>query len=771
LKNKPKRSNGPSLSFVRFGKTALHLLRLVSFTLALLVLLALFHLLTLGIPNRATRHITAQARKKGLPLQIESIRLSPHRGWVLHNVRLYSTSPDDLKPLFRAENLYVFIWPDNWFAPSKTGWKVSLYGKNSEVSLGHTWEAALCADSPFRTVDRLHTSLRIHHKQLQLEDSDLRWGGLHIRTRGQADFADQPAERSLPEFQSRAAQLANILGNLQFETEPEINIRFQINADAPEKNSFSVTCFADGLLWKERVYNRLSAMLNLQNGRLTLNSLQIAQPDGEHLTASGSFDPESRMAQLTLENSLHALDLLNLLPDRIHSGLAQAELQPLGAVDLTATLGPAPAEKLLEQIHVDVQNLQVTRKDLTLDPLAFKLTRDGDRLIANEIRGLANGGPLTGTFEMDLPSRAWRTSLQATAQPHPIGTLGSPGLKKWIDRFRFPNDPPKITVNLSYAGTKGTLRMDGTLSGTNFFCSGVPIETLQTSMAYSNRVFTLTPLHAAYEDKQFDGTVHVDFAKKLSHFNATSSFDPLSIARILAPEKHTVVEQFAFNGPIDSEGSGQVDYGTGTNHAFRATLHAEQVSVENIQADVFDSRIEGRGTQLLFTNASFQCSDGFVEGDAEFDLRLRDGTAPYRIDLGATQINLQKLLRQMNTNDHRQTRGTLSGTFRCTADAKAGFWNSAAGLGQINIEKGRLASIPLLKGFARLMPGTKIFSITTFFADYELHGGKLRSENIQLGGTLFSAQARGRYSPTAGFNVRLRAVQADCPDSENDDGS
>ncbi len=638
-KRDPRQTLIPSKPF----RKILHLLRLVGFTLALLILLFLFHLLTLGLPDPLTRKITAEVRKKGLPLQIESIRLSPHRGWVLKNVRLYSRSPDDFKPLFSTEKLYVFAWPDRWLSPSKTGWTVSLVGKNSNISMGSRWETALRADNPFRTVDCLRASLHIQNKKLRLESSDLLWGGLRIRTRGQADFAEQSSKHSLPNFQTQAAQLANLLGTVPLETEPEINIDFTVDSSAPEKTS----------------------------------------------------------------------------------------------------------------LRADISNLPIIHNDLTLNPLSCKLDLNPNQLTVTEITAQVNdAGILTGTFELDIPAGTWETALHSSgAHPDPVGTLVGPGLQMWIDRATFTNQAPDIHVNLSYGGTQGSLKMDGTFSAKNLTTTGGPLDTLDVGMAYSNRLLTLAPIHATLKDQQFDGTVHVDFAQKIAEFDiSTNQFPLVTLARILAPNRPSPLEHITFTGPVTSEARGQIDYGTWTHHIVHGTLLAEQVSAGKIQADVFSSQIDCLGTQLNFTNTTLHLYNGTLRGSAEFDIHLRDGNAPYHLQAHATQLHLKQMLQ----TNHAE--GLLSGTLDITADAKADFWNSAQGHGQASIQKGRLAHIPLLGGFSRLIPGTKLFSITTLFADYELNGGKLRSENIQLGGTLLSAQAHGSYSPKAGLDFRLRAA-------------
>ena len=639
-------------ALVRLRRLIRHPLRLAGFTLSLLILLTLFHLLTLGLPSSITRRITTRIQENGIPLQIDSISLSP-RGWLLHNVRLYSPSPDHLKPLLSTKTLTVSFWPDHWLKLSQTGWRVSATGKDILLSFGPEWEAALSESNPFRRMERLRASLHIDRQKLQLQDSELLWGGLRIHTRGQLNFSDQPSGYSLPEFGAPAAQVVRRLGAVPPEAEPEINIDFHVDSATPEKTS----------------------------------------------------------------------------------------------------------------LQVDVYNLSITHNDLTLNPLSCKLALNGNQLSVTGITARVNeGGTLTGTFGIDLSTRAWNTSLQsAGAHPDPVGTLVGPGLQMWIDRAAFTNQLPDVHVNLSHGGTQGSLQMNGTFSAQNFSCTGGPLDTLQVGMAYSNRVLTLAPLHAAYKDQQFDGTVQADFAQKIAQFNITTNgFSPKAIARVLAPDHPSFLEKLTFSGPIQSSGTGQIDYGTWLRHIVHATLRAEQVSLANIQVDVFDSRIDCLGTQLTFTNTTIETCDGVAKGSGEFDILLNDGSAPYHIEARAEQIDFKKLVQQISTNDHSQIAGILSGDINLTADAKAGFWESAQVDGSVSIADGQLANLPLLGGFTHLIqsaiPGFNLFSITTLFADYELSGGKLQSKNVQLGGTLLSAQAKGTYSPDDGLNVRLRAA-------------
>ena len=758
-----RKTNFFKKAWVRLRQLGRHPLRLAGFTLSLLILLTLFLLFTRGLPDYFTQKIIDRVQKKGLSLQIDSIRLSP-RGWVLHNVRLYSPSPDDLQPLLKTEYLTLSLWPDNWLKLSKTGWNISVYGKKIDLSAGPVWENTLRADNPFRTLSRLHASLHTERERFQIEDADLSWGELRIHLKGQAVLSGSRAPLSLPDIRIRATRLANELAKLHFETDPDIDIHFNVDSNAPEKNRITATGLAEGILWKKRTYRQLRTELTATPKELTLDLLHITQPNGARLHITGSLDLETRIAQLNLENSLAAGDLLNLLPEQLRGDLIRAELDLFGPAEFNAALGPSPLDKILEHIQIDVQNVQLTRKDLTLDPLTFELRRDGDRLTVEKIKAHANEGMLTGRFEMDIPSRKWKTALHTSgANPVPVGTLVGPGLQMWIQRASFTNQQPEVSVNLSYGGTQGSLRMDGTFSAQNISCTGGPLDTLQVGMAYSNRVLTLAPLHAAYENKQFDGTVQVDFAEKIAQFTiTTNNFSPKAIARVLAPDHPSFLEKLTFSGPIQSSGTGKIDYGTWAEHTVHATFRTEQVSLNTLRADSFTSRIDCIGTQLAFTNTSIGFCDGFAEGSANFDILLRDGSAPYRIKARAESIDFKKLFAQISTNDHSQIAGVLSGNIQITADAKTDFWTSAQGGGSLSIEEGQLANLPLLGGFTHLIqtaiPGFSLFSITTLSADYTLADGKLQSRKVQLGGTLLSAQAKGTYSPAEGLDVRLRAV-------------
>ncbi|MFA7368182.1 MAG: AsmA-like C-terminal region-containing protein [Kiritimatiellales bacterium] len=763
MKNKLKKSTGPDVRAVRPKKFWRHLFRLTGFALGLSVLLALFALLTVGLPPGLTRRITAQAQAEGIPLQVESIRLSTHRGWVFNNARLYSTSPDDLQPLLSAKKLYVMFWPVNWKNLAGGGWHIKIFVRDLGVSLGRPWETVLPENHPFRTISKLNASLAAEPGRIIIENADLRWGGITITARGAAAFPVAGQFRQdTTDFRRSAAKAADALSQLSCDKPPQLSLTFNFDDAHPEETSLDAVLTAGGLTLSNRVYKQLSGALGYRNQTWTLSALQLVRVNSEQLTLRGAFNVGNSNAQVSVENTLSAADLFSLLPEDAQSAVAQTGIKPYGRFDFSASVGPAPYDLLTEKVEVQVQQAHLKRQDITLDPLAFHLVRDGKRIEVNDIQAHVNGGPLTGSFKFDMDSKAWTAKAKVQCDPAPVCALADDAeLTDFVSRFRFPAEQLKadLTVSQSVPGEFPVIA--GTLSGRNFICGGVPIEQLETFMVYSNRALNLFPLHIARGKEQFDGSVQVNFASGLAFFNATNSFPPVDIAHILAPEEHTILEQFRFNGSVYAAGTGQIDYGSWTNHNFKGTFRAENISMGKVHASGFKAALEGRGKQLVFTNAAIQFYSGLAEGSAEFTVFFSDSTAPYSFNARISQLDLAQMLGQLATNDYSRTRGTLSGTLNLTADANAGFWQSVRGGGQVKIESGRLADVPLFGGFSRLtqsvFPGFNLFSLTAFSADCELHDGAVWSDNAQLGGTLVSARGRGSYSPEKGLNFTVAA--------------
>jgi hypothetical protein len=739
----------------------LQLFRMAGFAAGLLILLALFHLLTIGLPAPLTRRITEHLREQKIPLHIESITLSLRHGWVLRNPRLYSSSPDHLEPVVKTEKLYLHIRPARWTDLSDPGWKISISGQNIETAPG---PILLPAALSSQTISRLQAHLEISRGTLRLNHAELQFENLLLRASGQIALSRLPPPgKTLPDtlIQAHAARILDVAADISFDSVPEINLMFDIPPDGFEHASAQITFFAPGLQWKNNRYRHLGGSFSFEKQQLSLDSLQITAAGGSALSVMGGWDIPNRSARITLSSSLPAENLLALLPENPASKLDQTGIRPFGKMEFDLIAGPAEPEKLAEQLTLHMHSMQIRRNDLTLSPLRFDLTRNGQQLRISNLKAEANGDPLSGEFCINLVSNVWNASATARILPALIGPLLGKTSQEWIDRFEFSNQPPDIAVTMSKGGKSGTFQMETTVSGRDFSCVGIPFDSMDMTLSYSNRIFSLAPLHAAREGRSFRGTVQLDFEKKLAFFDADSSIKPPVIARIIAPDYPTVLTNFTFSGPVSCRASGRIDYSGGTDHAASGTIRTGSVSAKGLTAESFSSRVEAGNDRLIFSDSTAELFGGRAEGSGVFDLRFNDQQAPYRLDVGITRLDLNRIARHFSTNSFNEIKGQVSGTLHLAADASNAFWDSVDGSGEINIEKGQLKDLPVLGGFSRFirttLPGFSLFSLTTLYSEYELHDGMLRTGNLELGGTLLSAKARGTWSPAGGLDFIVQA--------------
>ena len=390
----------------------------MGFALSLSVLLVLFALLVVGLPPSLTSRITAQAREAGIPLQVESIRLSIHHGWVLHNVRLYSTSPDDLQPLLSAEKLYVIPWPVDWKRPSEGGWHIRFYVKDLGVSLGRPWENVLPENHPFRTVSKLKASLIVAPGRIGVESAELNWGGVDIVIHGNAVLSgNNTIRQDTTDFRSRAAKAADVLSRLKCEKTPQLSLTFNFNDGRPEETFLDTVFTSEGITLRDRVYKQLAGAGSYRDQTWTLYTLQLIRSSQEQLVLRGTINLESSNAQVSVQNTLSAADLFNLLPEDEQSAVAQTGVKPYGRLDFTASLGPAPYDLLTEKAEIQVQQAQLKYEDITLDPLTFHLSREGSRVQLTNLQARVNGGPVVGGFNLDLESKAWTARVKTQCDP------------------------------------------------------------------------------------------------------------------------------------------------------------------------------------------------------------------------------------------------------------------------------------------------------------------------------------------------------------------
>ena len=746
------------------------IIRLIIFSLLLTAVLLYLALRISGLPAPAVERVRAELNAAGIPLKFDSIHLTLRRGWVLENAKLYTVSPDELKPLLSAPRFYITTWPaknSGW-----NHWNVKIHARNIHVSPGTEWDTILPANHPFNTITRADASLRYEPGRIALSRASATWGGVNFRAGGAITFETQPAttraavehaeaDAAARRFQRNAARAADFLSRLSFERTPVIAIQFNADTTQPELTTLNATLRADRIVWNKHRYNSFAGDFNFSNQVWTVSHLNLRQPDGSGFNINGQFDSVSEETEISLNADIETHDFMPLFPDSFREDIAAAGAEFFGRLNFSVNAGPLPALQIFNSVRGEVRTAGVRYHNITVESLALQFASVGGILSVTNITGNPNGGTARANLELDLHSLGWTLGIQARCLPDVLNPVASRSLLDFCDRFSFPNRSLTGDLILTHTGVPGSLTVNGNLAADHFNCAGIPLTQMSSTIAYANDVLRLDPLNVQHDDEAFNGFIELNFATELAQFDAVSTIPPSEISQFAAPDKKTVLNIFEFNGPVHLAAAGQLDFGIGTNHAFRGSIRAERAGMDNFMFDSIRSSIDAKGALVNFNDTVVNIFDGTIAGSAAFDLYMLDGSAPYQISATIQDVNFSSLLTAMTPNDRSLIHGTLSGGIQLNADAAGDFWKSVNGIGFVNIGRGHLADLPFFGGLARLMRATvpffSIFTLTDFAADFTLHNAAVHSENAHISGTLFSAAAHGNWSPENGLNFIARA--------------
>jgi len=755
---------------LRFGRIIFYLLRWSSFTCSLLVLLALLYLFTAGLPDEAVGAVARRLQEAGLPVQIENIRLSPGRGWAIRHVKLYSASPDHLQPLLAARKMYVWIWPENWKHPAKGRWQISIHARESALSLGPEWDAGLGALHPLRNIQKLHADFAMHRDLITLYQAEALWGDIQFRAHGIFNLCKPPAGAeprdiaAIPPgaIQSSAIRLAELLENLSFQEPPEVSLDFKIHPDNPALTWLGADLHAKNPVWKQLPFDAFDATGYFGNGHAELTTFRLTQGK-KGLNAVGRFDPAKNKIEAAAANSLSAEALLHLLPDRWQSTLDRQQLEVAGALDFELHLGPAPKEAPFSRFTLKADSARFRYKAFELENLHVEAEGRDNKLFFSNITATVTGNPeqtggaLAANAVFNTKTLDYDLHLTGGCEPALLTPLTPPATDEILRLFDITDVPPDVDLRIVCGARKGApLFMTGTVSGKNLHYRGTFLDDLQAGLIFTNNTLRLAPLRCGRDGRYADGTLLLNFKTKTAEVSAVSTLNPKIIAQIIQPGAKSPLDLFTFSGPVRTEAEGRVDWGRNENHNLTGTLKAERIGTQFGPVDRADARVRVRGSQLIFDSIAMNLHAGRGEASGTFDLKTTDGTAPYQLNLELNRLDLQNLMEGLSGKEQPKASGRFSASMEIHADASREFWETARGNGSAEIEKGRLANVPLFGGFTSLIrtafPTFSLFSLTDLFADYEIRAGGIYSDNVQLSGSVMSLRALGNYTPEDGLD-------------------
>ncbi|MDH3982236.1 MAG: AsmA-like C-terminal region-containing protein, partial [Kiritimatiellaceae bacterium] len=739
-----------------------------------------------GVPDPILREGIRRANQAGIPVDVESIKLTL-RGWRAFNVQYYSSNPDDLEPMIHAREV-LFDRHIEAEGTDSEYWKLDVEAIGISLCPSLDFGVEVPESSSVRSIKNARISIAFLPDRIKFARGALNWLGTTIYINGTI-LKPQSGDAVDSSFWSKSGSgpvlvdrqkfqlLEDRLKLIKLNGETEVDVRFNVDLGHLEKSRIDWGLKASDVEFRAVEFRRLRL-----EGHYTHPSIRVEQAvltmDGQSVRIDGSYNFISKEVEGNLKNSITSTTPLELLPATVMNVLENARLEIGSLPQFSLSVGPSVPKGLLNALSGSFSVRDITYCGLEIDFLRGLVSRSNNRLELTNIQASVQGqeeradetgscmigGSATGEVFWDANTREFGVSASGSMDPTLIiGPLTIvPVATNAIGRFKFKQLPPQISLKLgsSYVDWS-TFYLDIQGSGNEVRIHDATFSSVNASGHYDRGILTLDPIAAMKGSDFMKGTASIDFIESSASFDAFGSMQPEILEDAIYSKFNLFGNKIKTEGDVQIKARGKLEWKTMQKTDFVAEVSAEHLDIPVGRLSGFSGTVTGEGPEISVTNAAFSIYDG--TGDADFSIQLNPATntIPYEIDADVEGITFWKLVQSLNPKMKKQVKGTLSAVISYTADMKQNFFESATGTGTVSVVNGQLADLPFFGGFTWLMrkvlPGFSIFSITSLDATYRLVDGVIISDDLYFGGDLFSARGKGQYSKADGLDVLIQA--------------
>lgn len=408
---------------------------------------------------------------------------------------------------------------------------------------------------------------------------------------------------------------------------------------------------------------------------------------------------------------------------------------------------------------------------------------DGRRFFAHDAIARIADNFGRGSFEQDLKTREFRFLLEGRLRPLAIGGWFREWWPDFFEHFEFPDAPPSASVDVAgrwFAGHETTVFVFAESSGPSI--RGAQLDYARTLMFIRPNFFDGLELFGIRGVGDVRGTfTRTMETQRYSWKELTlaleSTLDLETGAKLLGPALAPTLEPYQFEraphlkvtgrfaGPaaetgehrnlsIKAESTGAfVAFGfPGRNLSFDAALQDDDLTLENISADVAAGILTGRA----------KLWGGETDRRLGFDASLRGAS----LGQAATAVS-QFLARRRGDSGPATTDAILTGqnstSFDVSVSAEGAFEDplSYRGSGNASFAGPELGKIRLLGLLSELVNFTAL-RFTNAQADFKVEGPQVTFRSVTVTGANSAIQAHGNYSirhDQLDFNARLYPFQ------------
>lgn len=751
--------------------------------LLLLLMCAFFFLRTYGVPGPLLRAAVGRANAAGIPIQIESIRLTLH-GWKATNIRYYSKCPDDLVPIIQAEEV-VFrrtALPENGSAK----WVFDVEASGVALAPSVEWGVDIPSSSACRRIEHIKSLVAFLPDSILVRNGTTSWMGVRfevdgtIRKTRKKEIQAKPELKTLSPVHVTSQQFRRFEGYLQsmeFNGEALVVVDFMIDAGDYAASRIELSAHADDLELRTVAFSLAEISFHYAYPGIQLDLAKLYM-NNQTFQIAGEYDLKQDQARLSVFNSITSKRMLLLLPERLMDLMIKSELHFESPPELDLQLGPAQPKNLLNAVSGSFTVRNTAFRHMVVESLSGEVNRKGSRLELTRLQGsLAGqptrsketgsgmvGGPARGDFFWDSNAHEFGVSAEGAFDPNLLlePLTVSRVATNVIQRFQFDNQPPQVHLNLGadYHDWK-TFFIDIQCTASDVRVHRVPFSSVNATASYKRGVLTLDPVVAMQGTAFMKGAASLDFHNDTVTFDAQGTLQPEVLEDVIYPHVNLFGNKIRTSGNNNIAAHGRVDWRSMQTTSFNAEVEADRIETPIVALDNFSATVSGSGPIVEVKDAVFNIYSGKGKGKLSMCLDPQTNSIPYVLDCELGDVDFLKCLQFIQPQKKYRVSGKLSSKVHVEADFTRDFFDVANGSGNVDIVDGQLADLPLFRGFSRLIrkiiPSFSVFSIDRLTGSFDLIDGVIHSEDAYFDGDLISAKGHGSYSPRNGFDAIVQA--------------
>jgi hypothetical protein len=300
----------------------------------------------------------------------------------------------------------------------------------------------------------------------------------------------------------------------------------------------------------------------------------------------------------------------------------------------------------------------------------------------------------------------------------------------------------------------------GEIVATNFVFRGNHIDSLSTSIAYTNLFLTLTDARVDRGGDSIDAPrAEFDIGNQIVWLSGVvSTMDPQLVTRAIGPVIAKAVDPYRFLVPPLVKVDGKFSTTEVELAELTFQVEGEQFRWGPFSAEHASGLVLWTGETLVLTNLSATAYSGQLTGSAFFDFSVEEGAA-LSFAGGFRDVDLQSAVLGLGLTTNR-LEGWLDGQGAIVSGntEDLGTWE---GHGQLNLRDGLVWEIPMFGIFSpvldAIVPGLGKTRARDASASFVLSNGIASSNDLELRAPALRMQYRGQIDLDSKIDARVEA--------------